>query len=248
MFWPFAWGLTMAAHKTNLPFDKYLTYLAQFAIYAVLLRGAACTVNDIMDVKYDSAVERTRGRPLPSGRISIRAAVIFLFVQYIISTSFLLVTLPALGLVTHLNQLQHTGITDARFDSTLTSFAIYPLLKRVTYWPQAWLGIAMNLGFPVAWTTVTGTLDVWIVGLALLGCWWYELYCKLYNGVAKLSPTSWTMLYGKNALAQNPSRLKMIYTSLSIQIPFMRVKIFEMMSKQEFVPRLSFSVHGSDNF
>ncbi|KAF9045180.1 UbiA prenyltransferase family [Panaeolus papilionaceus] len=168
MFWPFAWGLTMAAHRTHLSFEIYVTYLVQFAIYAILLRGVACTVNDILDVKYDAAVERTKSRPLPSERISVRSALIFLVFQYVISVTFLTLTLPTLGLSVALVQL-------------LPVFAIYPLLKRITYWPQAWLGIAMNLGFPVAWTTITGTFEYWVVIPALMGCWcWTMLYDTIY--------------------------------------------------------------------
>lgn len=116
----------MAAHRTHLSFEIYVTYLVQFAIYAILLRGVACTVNDILDVKYDAAVgertcvnclqfsvltsgtsnptERTKSRPLPSERISVRSALIFLVFQYVISVTFLTLTLPTLGYV-HLSNI-----------------------------------------------------------------------------------------------------------------------------------------------
>jgi 4-hydroxybenzoate polyprenyltransferase len=58
-------------------------------------------------------------------------------------------------------------------DSSSTRFAIYPLLKRITYWPQAWLGFAMNFGFITAWVSATGFIDVPLFAIAIAGCWWY---------------------------------------------------------------------------
>ncbi|KAH0578762.1 Para-hydroxybenzoate--polyprenyltransferase, mitochondrial [Termitomyces sp. J132] len=168
MFWPFAWGLTMAAFATGLPLQLYGSHLIECFISAFLLRSSACTVNDIFDREIDAGVERTRGRPLASGRISVFAATVYLFVQYIMGISFFYVTVNDHALWVGLFQL-------------LPLFAIYPLLKRFTHWPQAWLGFAMNFGFVTAWVSLTGRLDVKLISIAMTGCWfWTMLYDTIY--------------------------------------------------------------------
>ncbi|KAG6908376.1 hypothetical protein DXG01_004874 [Tephrocybe rancida] len=168
MFWPFAWGLTMAAFATALPLHQYSGYLAKALIGAFLLRSSACTVNDIFDRKMDAGVERTKNRPLASGRISVLAASIYLLVQYIAGVAFFYLTVHDLALWVALFQL-------------LPLFAIYPLLKRFTHWPQAWLGFAMNFGFITAWVSVTGHLYAPLLCAALTGCWcWTMLYDTIY--------------------------------------------------------------------
>ncbi|KAF9001135.1 UbiA prenyltransferase family-domain-containing protein [Cyathus striatus] len=168
MFWPFAWGLTMAAYKINLPLEEYGNDLAKCVVGAFIMRSSACTINDIFDRKMDAGVERTKNRPLASGRISVLAATIYLMVQYLIGTLFFYFTVDGLALWVALFQL-------------IPIFAIYPLLKRVTYWPQAWLGFAMNFGFVTAWVSSTGGIDLPLLGTAMLGCWcWTMLYDTIY--------------------------------------------------------------------
>ncbi|KAK7446660.1 hypothetical protein VKT23_014355 [Stygiomarasmius scandens] len=129
------------------------------------MRSSACTVNDIFDRNMDAGVERTKNRPLPSGRVSLFAATAFLSFQYIIGITFFYFTVSDLALWIALAQL-------------LPIFAIYPLLKRVTYWPQAWLGFAMNFGFVTAWVSTTDCLNWPLLCAAMIACW------------------CWTMLYG----------------------------------------------------
>ncbi|GLB39545.1 putative ubiA prenyltransferase family protein [Lyophyllum shimeji] len=168
MFWPFAYGLTMATYHVGLPLSRYSAELAKCLFAAFILRSSACTVNDIFDRKVDAGVERTKNRPLASGRISVLAATIYLFVQYIIGVAFFYLTVRGLALWVALFQL-------------LPLFAIYPLLKRVTHWPQAWLGFAMNFGFITAWVSLTGHLDVPLLSAAMAGCWcWTMLYDTIY--------------------------------------------------------------------
>ncbi|PPQ96324.1 hypothetical protein CVT26_005687 [Gymnopilus dilepis] len=131
-----AWGLTMAAYRMHLPLDRYADKLLDCLIGAFLLRGSACTVNDIFDRHVDVGVERTRNRPLPSGRMTVSAAIVFLCMQYAVGITFFYLTVERIA------------------------FAIYPLLKRCTYWPQAWLGFAMNFGFVTAWLAITGMADI----------------------------------------------------------------------------------------
>ncbi|KAJ7642989.1 UbiA prenyltransferase family [Mycena polygramma] len=168
MFWPFVWGLTMAAYTTGLPLHVYFAHVAKALVSAFLLRSSACTINDIFDRKMDAGVERSKTRPLPSGRISVLAATLYLFLQYALGVAFFYRTEDGLALQVALFQL-------------LPLFAIYPLLKRVTHWPQAWLGFAMNFGFVTAWVSVQGTLDYPVVTAAMISCWcWTMLYDTIY--------------------------------------------------------------------
>jgi len=168
MFWPFAWGLTMCAYATNLPLKVYAFDLVKCLVGAFIIRSSACTVNDIFDRKMDAGVERTKNRPLASGRVSVFAATVYLVIQYIIGIGFFYITVHGVAFWVALFQL-------------LPLFAIYPLLKRVTYWPQAWLGIAMNFGFITAWVATTGHLDSTLLPIAMTGCWcWTMLYDTIY--------------------------------------------------------------------
>ncbi|KAF5393066.1 hypothetical protein D9757_001228 [Collybiopsis confluens] len=84
MFWPFAWGLTMAAYSFKMPWDTYTLKLMQYLLSAFIIRSSACTINDIFDRKTDAGVERTKNRPVASGRISVPAASVYVLVQYVI--------------------------------------------------------------------------------------------------------------------------------------------------------------------
>ncbi|KXN89207.1 4-hydroxybenzoate polyprenyltransferase, mitochondrial [Leucoagaricus sp. SymC.cos] len=168
MFWPFAWGITMAAYRIKMPLQDYWRSMFECLIGAIILRTSACTVNDIFDRNLDAGVARTKNRPLPSGRISVFAASIYLLAQY------------AVGLVFFTTTLRGTALNVAIFQ-LLPLFAIYPLLKRFTHWPQAWLGIAMNFGFMTAWVASTGSIDSRFLGVAVAACWcWTMLYDTIY--------------------------------------------------------------------
>ncbi|KDR76866.1 hypothetical protein GALMADRAFT_66166 [Galerina marginata CBS 339.88] len=181
MFWPFGnstWGLTMAAFSIRLPLKTYAIELLKCFIGAFILRSSACTVNDIFDRHVDAGVERTRNRPLPSGRISVFEATIFLFVQYTI------------------------GIIFFYFSLEKIAFAIYPLLKRYTHWPQAWLGFAMNFGLITAWTGTTRSLDLPLLLSSVTACWcWTMLYdtvyaCQDIQDDVKMGVRSTAILFG----------------------------------------------------
>ena len=105
-------------------------YLILFALGAIVMRGAGCTFNDIIDRKYDAAVARTRGRPIPSGAVGVRAAAIFLA----------LLCLAGLAILLQFNLLRHRYLGAA----SLLLVAAYPFMKRITWWPQAWLGLTFN--------------------------------------------------------------------------------------------------------
>jgi 4-hydroxybenzoate polyprenyltransferase len=120
-----------------------LVDLALFLIGAIAMRGAGSTYNDILDRKLDAGVERTRGRPLPSGRVSLRAAAAFLICEALVGLAVLL-CFNRFAIVLGLG--------------SLAIVAVYPLMKRVTAWPQAVLGLAFSWGALMGWAAVYGAL------------------------------------------------------------------------------------------
>ena len=120
-----------------------LAHLALFLIGAIAMRGAGSTYNDILDRKLDAGVERTKGRPLPSGRVGVRAAAIFLVAQSLVGLAVLLC---------------FNAFSIALGTGSLAIVAIYPLMKRVTAWPQAVLGLAFAYGALMGWAARYGAL------------------------------------------------------------------------------------------
>lgn len=167
VFWPFAWGLTMAAYHTSLDLQTYWVEAFKFLIASLLVRGSACTINDIFDRNFDAGVERTKGRPLASGRVSVFAAVVYLILQYVVG---ILIYLPYNGVAFWVAIAQ-----------LLPFFILYPLMKRITYWPQAWLGIAMNFGIVIAWVAITNEVNMKLHTALMVGTWgWTMHYDTIY--------------------------------------------------------------------
>ena len=140
---PSFWSVGLAGRSQDAPYpDPWLLLL--FAVGAVAMRAAGCTYNDIVDRKIDAQVARTRSRPLPSGQVSVRAAVLFM----------LALCLVGLGVLLSLNRfsiLLGLGV--------IPIVALYPFMKRVSHWPQAVLGLAFNWGALMGWAAVLGRLD-----------------------------------------------------------------------------------------
>jgi 4-hydroxybenzoate polyprenyltransferase len=145
LFWPCVFGLALGtAHHGYLSQPQDWKLLALFAIGAVVMRGAGCTYNDIVDRDIDAKVERTRGRPIPSGAVSAKAAAVFLAAQCLVGLAILL----------SLNRFSiYLGA------SSLILIAIYPFMKRVTWWPQAWLGLTFNWGALLGYAAQAGHLS-----------------------------------------------------------------------------------------
>jgi len=136
-FWPFAWSALMAARQFSVPALSLVQPISLYAIGSVLLRSAACVWNDICDIDIDRAVERTKTRPLASGVLSRRGALAYLA-----------------ALTAACMALLHFASDQAWYQGLFGLFvlnSLYPLMKRFTHWPQAWLGLAINWGFVVAW-------------------------------------------------------------------------------------------------
>ena len=161
---PCWWGLFLAqsAQGGGLP-NLWFAFL--FLLGAIIMRGAGCTLNDIVDRNYDGLVARTKGRPIPSGRVSVKQAFIFLVSQCL------------LGLVI---LLQFNFYTILLASASLLIVAIYPFMKRVTQWPQLVLGFAFNWGALVGWSAVQGSLAWPPLVLYLGGIFWTLGYDTIY--------------------------------------------------------------------
>lgn len=146
LFWPCVFGLVLGAIANERQFAGWydLYMLVLFGIGATVMRGAGCTYNDIVDREIDAKVARTRGRPIPSGAVRVRDAWLFLGVQCLVGLSIL---------------LQFNRFAILLGASSLVLVALYPFMKRVTWWPQAWLGLTFNWGALLGFAAQTGTID-----------------------------------------------------------------------------------------
>jgi 4-hydroxybenzoate polyprenyltransferase len=140
---PCWWSCGIAAIAAHQAIPN-IASLALFLVGAFAMRGAGCTYNDIVDRDLDASVERTRSRPIPSGQVSVVAAGIFLLLQALIGLAVLLsFNVFTIGL----------GI------ASLAIVAVYPFMKRITYWPQIVLGLAFSWGALMGWAAAFGRLD-----------------------------------------------------------------------------------------
>lgn len=138
LFWPCAWGVALAGGVMS-----HILLIFAMLIGAIAMRGAGCVYNDIVDRDLDAKVARTRGRPLASGAVTLKAAWAWLLLLCLIG----LVVLLQLPLFAALVALGSLGLV-----------AAYPFMKRITWWPQAWLGLVFSWGALVGWATVLGAI------------------------------------------------------------------------------------------
>ncbi|MBN2753025.1 MAG: 4-hydroxybenzoate octaprenyltransferase [Rhodospirillaceae bacterium] len=152
---PCWWSAALAAESLT---DLRIYGLGMlFAVGAVIMRGAGCVINDIADRDFDGRVERTATRPIPAGQVSVLAAVIFVGVLMLIGLAVL---------------VQFNRFTLLLGAASVPILVVYPFMKRITDWPQAWLGLAFNWGALVGWSAMTGRLD-WPAACLYVGgiCW-----------------------------------------------------------------------------
>jgi 4-hydroxybenzoate polyprenyltransferase len=161
---PCLWGLVLAqiASGGGMP---NLWFAGLFLVGAVVMRGAGCTLNDIADKDFDAAVARTKSRPIPSGQVSVRAAWIFLAILLLIGLVIL---------------LQFNWPTVWLGVSSLAIVAVYPFMKRITYWPQVVLGLAFNWGALVGWSSVIGSVSAAPIVFYIGGIFWTLAYDTIY--------------------------------------------------------------------
>ena len=162
---PCWWGLALAMGADGQVSLMDAWIAIGCALGAFLMRGAGCTWNDITDRDFDAAVARTRSRPIPSGQVTPRQALLWLIAQSLIAFVILLTFEPAaiwMGII------------------SLLPVVIYPFAKRFTWWPQVFLGIAFNWGALLAWTAHSGSLSVAPVLLYGAGIAWTLFYDTIY--------------------------------------------------------------------
>ena len=165
LFWPCAWGLTIA-YDFSSNFNNYFFYLLLFFLGSVLMRSAGCIVNDIIDRKFDKKVSRTKNRPIASGKISVKLGLFY--------TSILCL----IALIILLNFNNFTVIL--ALGSMPLAFT-YPLMKRYTYWPQLFLGITFNYGLILGWTSVTNEISLVPIIFYLGAIFWTLGYDTIYG-------------------------------------------------------------------
>lgn len=160
LLWPCIWSITLAAPYSE-PYEAFpllllpdLKTLILFAIGAFVMRGAGCTINDLLDHEFDAQVARTRSRPLPSGAVTRNQAWVFLALQCLVGLLVL---------------IQFNWFAIILGASSLLLVGIYPLMKRVTNWPQLVLGLTFNWGALLGWAAVTGDLGL-APALLYAGC------------------------------------------------------------------------------
>ena len=165
LFWPCSWGLAFAL-SFNQNIYLFINYLILFFLGSVLMRSAGCIFNDIVDKDYDIKVERTKKRPIASGKISIKHSFIYVvflcLLAFIILIQFNLLTI-FLGL-----------------SSMFLAFS-YPFMKRITYWPQLFLGITFNWGIIMAWAAINGNITPEIFTLYISAIFWTLGYDTIYG-------------------------------------------------------------------
>ena len=165
LFWPCSWGLAFAL-SFNQNIYLFINYLILFFLGSVLMRSAGCIFNDIVDKDYDIRVERTKKRPIASGKISIKHSFIYVvflcLLAFIILIQFNLLTI-FLGL-----------------SSMFLAFS-YPFMKRITYWPQLFLGITFNWGLIMAWTAMGNAISQEIIILYFSAIFWTLGYDTIYG-------------------------------------------------------------------
>ncbi len=163
---PCFWGLGLAVAADPAGGSLYDLWIALGCIIgAFLMRGAGCTWNDITDRHIDAQVARTRSRPLPSGQVTVKKALVWLVAQVAVSALIL---------------LSFNWFTIGLGIAALLPVAVYPFAKRFTWWPQVFLGIAFNWGALLAWAAHTGSLSLAPVLLYLAGIAWTLFYDTIY--------------------------------------------------------------------
>lgn len=159
------WAIVLASGGVQTMDGRSWYFIAAFLIGAIVMRGAGCVVNDIWDRDLDKMVERTRGRPLASGAVSVKRAALFLGALLLMGAAIL---------------LSMNGLTIILGLASLPLIALYPAMKRITYWPQLFLGITFNFGALMGWSAVNGSLSLAPLCLYLGGIFWTIGYDTIY--------------------------------------------------------------------
>ena len=170
LFWPCSWGLAYA-YYFNQNLNLFIYYLILFFLGSLLMRSAGCIFNDIVDKDFDNKVQRTKKRPIASGKITVKQSLFYVFI---------LCFLAFLILIQFNNLTIMLGM-----GSMILAFA-YPFMKRITYWPQLFLGLTFNWGIIMAWASMNNEISINVVLLYLSAIFWTLGYDTIY-GVQDMS-------------------------------------------------------------
>jgi len=165
LFWPCAWGLTIAYDFSN-NINIYFFYLFLFFLGSILMRSAGCIVNDIMDEEFDKKVERTKNRPIASGKVSKKLGIIYILILCLLAF-LILVNFNWFTIILALGSIP-------------LAFS-YPLIKRYTYWPQLFLGITFNYGLILGWLSIKNSLDIIPIIFYIGAIFWTLGYDTIYG-------------------------------------------------------------------
>ena len=165
LFWPCLWGLTLGYFFNNETII-YLKYVALFLLGSILMRSAGCIFNDIVDRDFDKKVARTKNRPIASGKISVFESFIYVIILCLASLLVL---------------LQFNKLTIILGMSSMIFAFSYPFMKRITYWPQLFLGLTFNWGIIMGWTAITNNISIEPLLLYISAIFWTLGYDTIYG-------------------------------------------------------------------
>ena len=165
LFWPCIWGLTIV-YNFNSNLFNYFFFASLFLAGSILMRSAGCIVNDIVDRNFDKKVERTKNRPIASGKVSVKLGLFYTcvlcFLAFLVLINFNYYTV-GMALI-----------------SMPLAFS-YPLMKRITYWPQLFLGITFNYGLVLAWISIANEISIIPIIFYLGAIFWTLGYDTIYG-------------------------------------------------------------------
>ena len=165
LFWPCSWGLAYAFNYSK-DINIFFYYLVLFFLGSVLMRSAGCIINDIVDRKFDKKVKRTKNRPIASGKISVEKS--FVYSMILCSLAFIIL-------------IQFNLFTIFLGMSSMILAFSYPYMKRITYWPQLFLGLTFNWGIIMAWVASNNTISPEIILLYTSAIFWTLGYDSIYG-------------------------------------------------------------------
>ena len=228
LFWPCSWGLAYA-YYFNQNLNLFIYYLILFFLGSVLMRSAGCIFNDIVDKDFDNKVERTKKRPITSGKITVKSSLFYVFVLCLLAFLILI-------------QFNYLTIM-LGMGSMFLAFA-YPFMKRITYWPQLFLGLTFNWGLIMAWTSINNEINVEIVILYISAIFWTLGYDTIY-GVQDMSDDeiiglkSTSIKFKKNIKTfVTISYLLTLFTLIFVFKDFLGVNIFSFLILMFFLSLL----------
>ncbi len=165
LFWPCSWGLAYA-YGLDKNLNIFLYFILLFFLGSVLMRSAGCIFNDIVDKDIDKKVQRTKQRPIASGKISVKQSIVYVLILCLVSFFILI-------------QFNFKTIC-LGLSSMLLAFS-YPFMKRITYWPQLFLGLTFNWGMIMGYTAILDQISFEIVLLYLSAIFWTLGYDTIYG-------------------------------------------------------------------